>query len=101
MFYFSHPFGISTPVIIQNQKNLNEFCTQTSPQKFVKKDRNGKIESGRNWNLLDENRLSAFVPWPKDTWKREHVLPPLVQMLAKKQGEFYLNFIFFLSLIGI
>ena len=35
----------------------------------------------------DEHRMATYTPWPRDTWRRDYVLPPLVQLLAVQKGE--------------
>lgn len=117
MFYFSHPFGIATPLqtakstppiantkriqqqytyIYHNNNNNNldesttkqqEFCRNYYPQcKFQLK--RGEIHNSSS--SLGESHTDNYIPWPKETWSREFILPQLVEMMASRMGKYYL-----------
>ncbi|KAJ6634897.1 hypothetical protein Bhyg_13478, partial [Pseudolycoriella hygida] len=82
MFYFAHPFGISSP-----KQNINENVTENYRQKVLNNENyiNFKSTKARERNYhpnYDEHRMASYTPWPRDTWRRDYVLPPLVQLLA-------------------
>lgn len=39
--------------------------------------------------LRDSSRMRSghLIPWPRDTWRREFVLPPLIQFRGKQKGK--------------
>lgn len=89
MFYFAHPFGISTPLSVDTANK--------TPNGYIdgyKKRRGG----GSNQNRTDNDRMASFIPWPRDTWKRDYILPPIVGMLARQMGKIFL--FIFLSFIN-
>ena len=96
MYYFSHPFGISTP---QNRKQ--ELLVSTTLEKSIKTPNNYTNNNNNNklQNLIIHNnkrryietelRLTPLIPWPRDIWSRQdYDLPPLLQILAQKNGQF-------------
>lgn len=89
MFYFAHPFGISTP-----QKNKTQSKTENYREKIVVNERSyikvkpTKTREKHYHANYDEHRMATYTPWPRDTWRRDYVLPPLVQLLAVQKGEF-------------
>ncbi len=88
MFYFAHPFGIKTP---PNNKVQN--TTENYRKKSVNNERYIQIKSTRTREKYlhpnyDEHRIATYTAWPRDTWRRDYVLPPLVQLLAVQKGEF-------------
>lgn len=87
MFYFAHPFGISTP---QQSKTQNK--TENYRQKIVNNESSIKPKSTKTREKYyhpnyDEHRMATYTQWPRDTWRRDYVLPPLVQLLAVQKGE--------------
>lgn len=43
--------------------------------------------------LRDSSRMRSghLIPWPRDTWRREFVLPPLIQFRGKQKGKWWRN----------
>lgn len=117
MFYFSHPFGISTPVTEtsgaltvtdNNTKNTHSNCvTSTNRRKNYNENSNDysfSTNTSNNKRKLqremqteniypDDNHTLAYVPWPRDTWRREYDLPPLVQLLSMQNGKCIFGFV--------
>lgn len=88
MFYFAHPFGITTP-----PKKKIQNKTENYRQKSVDNESYVKLQSTKTCDKYyhrnyDEHRMATYTPWPRDTWRRDFVLPPLVQLLAVQKGEF-------------
>ncbi|XP_055678113.1 uncharacterized protein LOC129786886 [Lutzomyia longipalpis] len=80
MFYFSHPFGIISPVGATSGKS------STTPKgcELV----NGRKKKGaRKFGEGDQVRKTPLIPWPRDTWRREISLPPLIQLIARRNGR--------------
>ena len=134
MFYFSHPFGVSSPLAnvpvacgaagsatIRRRtvgRNLSSSFgirhRGISASTESHKDNNGIIESidpdccliredvpttGIQEKEEDEAkqdeeeekdhiRLASFIPWPRNTWTRSNFVPPLVEIVAKRNGKF-------------
>lgn len=84
MFYFAHPFGITTPPKIKTQNKTENYRQNES---YIKVKSTKTREKYYNLNY-DEHRMATYTPWPRDTWRRDYVLPPLVQLLAIQKGEF-------------
>lgn len=59
---------------VNNEKRVKRQSTKTREQHY-------------NQNY-DEHRMATYTPWPRDTWRRDYVLPPLVQLLAVQKGKF-------------
>lgn len=93
MFYFSHPFGISTPSSANNvgstkaQKKGSKYTTTTylvtEIQKNLSEESQDEVEIKKH--PYTEREL---IPWP-----RNFLLPPLIQLLEKKHGK-WLVFIY-------
>jgi hypothetical protein len=86
MFYFSHPFGISTPSSAnlgstKPQKKGSKYTTTTylvtEIQKNVSEESQDEGE-GKKHPYTDRE----LIPWPKN-----FLLPPLIQLLEKKHGR--------------
>lgn len=93
MFYFAHPFGVSTP-FAQLDLSGNESSTSSSttpPQsrqnamRQILREKCMKNDSRTTTNVNDP-RLASYVPWPEKTWRRDDVLPTIVEILAKQKG---------------
>lgn len=88
MFYFAHPFGITTPP--KNKQRTSE--AENYRQKTIKSESFMKLTTKTREEHYhpnyDEQRMSTYTAWPRDTWRRDYVLPPLVQLLAVQKGEF-------------
>lgn len=96
MFYFSHPFGISTPssannVDIKSQKKGSKYTTTTylvtEIQKNIGED---SQDEGKSKKHPYSDR--ELLPWPKN-----FLLPPLIQLMEKKHGKLIV-FIFIIAL---
>lgn len=109
MFYFAHPFGgIATPPVSTAQQNPI----------FANDNRRYGLESSASdnsfgykmtndwwwWNEMRDQHLrygmqhaQNYVPWPKETWEmQQYMLPPMIQMLHQKIGNFNENCEFFI-----
>lgn len=89
MFYFSHPFGIASP---PNYVDNNKMCSQEQIKNgqinYVNcKSKTNHVKKKKN---VSASKKLTYIPWPRDTWRRDYILPPLVQMLAKQMGELLL-----------
>ena len=88
MFYFSHPFGISTPSSTNNtdvkkkQKKGSKYTTTTYLVTEIQKNHSDgsqdEADAKKNAGFTDKELL----PWPKN-----FLLPPLIQLLEKKHGN--------------
>lgn len=97
MFYFSHPFGISTPSSANNvgstkpQKKGSKYTTTTYLVTEIQK--NISEESQDDGEVKKQSYTDReLIPWPKN-----FLLPPLIQLLEKKHGK-WLVFIFIIAL---
>lgn len=98
MFYFSHPFGISTPSSANNGSNIGEkkkprkgskYTTTTYLVTEIQKNHSDgsqdECEVKKNTHEYSEREL---LPWP-----RNFLLPPLLQLIEKKHGKLvFINF---------
>lgn len=107
MFYFAHPFGVSSPSLgstrTSNNQSLRSSASMTPFQGIQ-----GQLW-GRCWhnncstastNRTEyvhhecvEGHMTAYVPWPIDTWRTEHILPPIVRVLQKQKGNKFIDFV--------
>ncbi|CRK97282.1 CLUMA_CG010677, isoform A [Clunio marinus] len=91
MFYFSHPFGISTPSTANNvdndlgrkkaTKKSSKYTTTTYLVTEIQKNHSDESQDecqGKKQSYTDRD----LIPWPKN-----FLLPPLVQLLEKKHGK--------------
>ncbi|XP_059611805.1 uncharacterized protein LOC132258492 [Phlebotomus argentipes] len=78
MFYFSHPFGISSPVDATSGKLSSSPKDTDCPKRLARRGR--RFEG-------DQARKTPLIPWPRDTWRREFSLPPLIQFIARRNGR--------------
>ena len=88
MFYFSHPFGISTPSSTNNadvkkkQKKSSKYTTTTYLVTEIQKNHSDgsqdETDAKKSVGLNDKDLL----PWPKN-----FLLPPLIQLIEKKHGN--------------
>lgn len=92
MFYFSHPFGISTPSTANNAGNVDtkkpakkgsKYTTTTYLVTEIQKNHsdgsNDECEPKKHHKTYTDREL---IPWPKN-----FLLPPLIQLLEKKHGK--------------
>lgn len=109
MFYFSHPFGISTPSSANNSCNVQQhnveekkntqrkkksskYTTTTYLVTEIQKNLSG--DEGSQDECCEMRKSSQFItdrellPWPKNL-----MLPPLIQLIEKKQGKLIFMFI--------
>lgn len=100
MFYFAHPFGISSPLTTVSstaRTHQQESSNVKTPQNFVR--RNVKHPTCRQTTSTAsvgraQSHVASYIPWPENTWRRdENILPTLVQALATQMGEFNLEVI--------
>lgn len=87
MFYFSHPFGISTPSSSNNAdvkkktKKGSKYTTTTYLVTEIQKNHsdgsNDELDVKKSAGFTDKDLL----PWPKN-----FLLPPLIQLIEKKHG---------------
>lgn len=92
MFYFAHPFGVSTPLApIDLSENDESSSSSTPPQsrqnamRQMLKEKCMQNESVTA-STTEDSRLASYVPWPERTWRRDNVLPTIVELLAKQKG---------------
>lgn len=94
MFYFSHPFGIASPPNYPEETNKSRN-QQTNNGPSINynvtscKSNHNNMNSKKKSSKDCSNKKSTYIPWPHDTWRRDYILPPLIQMLAKQMGQFY------------
>lgn len=90
MFYFSHPFGISTPSSANNSCNVEKPPLQrkkksskyTTTTYLVTEIQKNQSDEGSQDECEVGNR--ELLPWPKNL-----MLPPLIQLIEKKQGNLF------------
>lgn len=90
MFYFSHPFGISTPSSANNAGNVgsteptkkaSKYTTTTYLVTEIQKNHSdGSQDEGDTKRPQYTDR--ELIPWPKN-----FLLPPLIQLIEKKHGK--------------
>ncbi|GAB0097412.1 hypothetical protein DMENIID0001_130490 [Sergentomyia squamirostris] len=80
MFYFSHPFGITSPIEGKSGK------LSATPQDLGGERQKNPTRKGQRIGI-DQVRKTTLTPWPRDTWRREFYLPPLVQLIARQNGR--------------
>lgn len=96
MFYFSHPFGISTPSSTNNADNVG---SEKPPKKGSKYTTTTYLVTEIQKNNSDESQDEGqtrkhpytdreLIPWPKN-----FLLPPLIQLLEKKHGNWLFSLI--------
>ena len=93
MFYFSHPFGISTPQTAgknpDGSKKKAKYTTTTYLITEIQKNYcndDQELEKQINASGLEQQH---FDSWPKDMLGPEFVLPPLFQAIERRRGEFF------------
>lgn len=105
MFYFHHPFGISTPSTVKTgnsnktaapkkKKSQSKYTTTTYVVTEIQKNSGGD-DKDEQQDVDRESREKSrnFVrshdglyPWPRDLWSHEYILPPLLQVI-EQHGE--------------
>jgi hypothetical protein len=105
MFYFSHPFGISTPSSannIEQQQQQQQQCSKKAKRKGSKYTTTTylvtEIQKNHSDGSQDESdaKKNSFadrelLPWPKN-----FLLPPLVQLIEKKHGRYtFFSFLYY------
>lgn len=99
MFYFSHPFGISTPSSSANndgnvksnepKKKASKYTTTTYLVTEIQKNHSDgsqdEVESKKP-QFTDRE----LIPWPKN-----FLLPPLIQLIEKKHGKTYFVYLLY------
>lgn len=94
MFYFSHPFGISTPSSANNAGNIKSTQPAKKASKYTTKTYLvTEIQKNHSDSSQDETELKKhpytdreLIPWPKN-----FLLPPLIQLIEKKHGKYFSN----------
>ncbi|KAG5682280.1 hypothetical protein PVAND_011643 [Polypedilum vanderplanki] len=92
MFYFSHPFGISTP------SSANNRCEKESESKKAKKKSRYKTttylvteiqknNSDGSQDECDDKKTTSTIDRELLPWPKSFLLPPFVQMIEKKHGK--------------
>lgn len=86
MFYFSHPFGISTPSSANNvgsSKPKKKGSKYTTTTYLVTEIQKNNSEESQDEAEVKKHPYSdrELIPWPKN-----FLLPPLTQLLEKKHG---------------
>lgn len=97
MFYFSHPFGISTPSSANNNNNNINSGVGVEGKKSKKNARYTtttylvtEIQKNHSDGSQDESEVRKttgandreLLPWPKN-----FLIPPFIQMIEKKHGK--------------
>jgi hypothetical protein len=96
MFYFSHPFGVSTPSSANNRcggvgsedaeskkaKKKSRYKTTTYLVTEIQKNHSDEDEEKRATTTTAAIHDRELMPWPKN-----FLLPPFVQMIEKKHGK--------------
>lgn len=89
MFYFSHPFGISTPSSTNNAdvkkktKKGSKYTTTTYLVTEIQKNHSdGSQDDEGDVKNITGYTDKELLPWPKN-----FLLPPLVQLIEKKHGN--------------
>lgn len=90
MFYFSHPFGISTPSSTNNGGNVESTQPTKKASKYTtttylvteiqKNHSDGSQDEAEPKKRVYTDR--ELIPWPKN-----FLLPPLIQLIEKKAGK--------------
>lgn len=112
MFYFHHPFGISTPSTVRTgnsnktaapkkKKSQSKYTTTTYVVTEIQKNSGGDDKDEQQQDVDRESREKTrnFVrshdglyPWPRDLWSHEYILPPLLQVIEQHgEWKFYGN----------
>lgn len=94
MFYFAHPFGISSPLTTVS----STVCAHRQQPTDVKTQPNFARRNIQHPTCRQTTSATpaSYKPWPENTWRRdENILPTLVQALATQMGEFNLTKLYF------
>lgn len=96
MFYFAHPFGVSSPSLgstrTSNNQSLRSSASMT-PFQGIQGHLWGRCWHNNCPTECVEGHMTAYVAWPIDTWRTEHILPPIVRVLQKQKGNKFIDFI--------
>jgi hypothetical protein len=91
MFYFCHPFGISTPSSTNNAGNVasekttkkgSKYTTTTYLVTEIQKNQSDGSQDGGGVTKRHHLTDRELIPWPRDC-----LIPPLIQLLEQKHGE--------------
>lgn len=93
MFYFAHPFGISSPLTADRSTGCDhrqQPHNVKTPKNCIRRNIQHPIEPRRT-----QSHVASYIPWPENTWRRDdNILPTLVQALATQMGEFNVKQLF-------
>lgn len=114
MFYFCHPFGISTPGTAKLNNNIYRMgAYDTAAAEISNLHQTYGVDESKRYRHHGYNRQlpktatnqwkescgttetgsteqsnrTSLIPWPMETWKNDLVLPTLVQLIARQKGE--------------
>lgn len=91
MFYFAHPFGVSspfTPIDLSGNESSSSSTPPQSRQNVMRQVLKGKCRQNESVtaSTAEDSRLASYVPWPEQTWRRDDILPTVIELLAKEKG---------------
>jgi hypothetical protein len=97
MFYFSHPFGISTPSSANKQNNDSNCGESTKkPRKgskyttttyLVTEIQKNHSDGSQDECEIEKQHSCAYTDRELLPWPRNFLLPPLLQIIEKKHGK--------------
>lgn len=113
MFYFAHPFGISTPstagVRSDRRRPSNQCHPKTATPPVVNCRRATTTSCQRNHfndgqhpavSTTYQRQTTTYIPWPEKMWRfdENELLPTVVQAMAMQMGKSFLRLIPLLNL---
>jgi hypothetical protein len=88
MFYFAHPFGISTPSStatndVETTKKCHKKSKKYTTTTYLVTEIQKNIDESSQDECCDHSKSSDMIPWPKNL-----LLPPPIirQLMETKQG---------------
>lgn len=84
MFYFAHPFGISTPSSVETTKKRHKKSTKYTTTTYLVTEIQKNVDESSQDECCDHLKSNDMIPWPKNL-----LLPPPIirQLMETKQGR--------------
>lgn len=104
MFYFSHPFGISTPGSANKSGNVGSTPTTKKASKYTTTTYLvTEIQKNHSDGSQDEAEPKKHPYTDREliAWPKNFMVPPLVQLLEKKHGKFIVYYAHAFSYLNI
>lgn len=109
MFYFAHPFGISSTATTQSRLSMAQTAPGTGATSTRPTPTPFQGHFAGPWNCMTassdhtidsyaaiidggqcfDGHVTAYMPWPADTWRREHIWSPILGVWQQRQNGAY------------